>query len=515
MRPRIFTFCAFSPLLALAVACSSSDSAPKADGQEGPKTPLAERPGDATSSAPSAPPAAICGNTSLLSGPASAPPGAVTVSTSDKLDAVVAGHPAGTTFWLTPGVHYLSSGQYGQVEPKDNDVFVGAPGAVLDGRHDNLYAFTGGASKVTIRYLTIQNFGKTGDNNNEGVVNHDAGDGWVVEYSTVQGNAGAGVFLGNDDVVRYSCLQNNGQYGFSAYRDDGVSNLTLDHNEINGNDVDDWEKRVEDCGCSGGGKFWAVKGAKVTNNYVHDNKSVGLWADTNNVDFDIEGNYISNNFSNGIIYEISYNATIKGNTFVRNSLGDGPQNPDFPSSAIYISESGGDSRVGAITNLEIANNVFTDNWSGVVLFENADRFCNSPANSSSGDCTLTGAATLKTCVQGTIGNEPYKSDCRWKTQNVSVHDNTFQLTAGNLSGCTTANACGLQGLFSNYGSYPSWSPYKGAQIEDAVTYTRNNLFANNKYLGPWKFMAHDQGIVIDLAAWQKAPYNQDKGSTIQ
>ena len=62
------------------------------------------------------------------------------------------------------------------------------------------------------------------------------------------------------------------------------------NNEIVGNDAD---LHPADCGCAGGVKFWAVNGATVTNNYVHDNHGVGLWADTNNVGFDIENNYIA------------------------------------------------------------------------------------------------------------------------------------------------------------------------------------------------------------------------------
>ncbi|WP_394824571.1 right-handed parallel beta-helix repeat-containing protein [Pendulispora albinea] len=469
--------------------------------------------------APTSPPAAICGNTSLLSGPSTPPTGAVVVSTNQRLDAVVDSHPRGTTYWLAPGVHTLRAGNYAQVTPKDGDVFVGAPGAILDGRHDNQYAFGGHAKNVVIRYLTIQNFGVARGNNNEGVVNHDAADGWIIEYATVKQNAGAGVFMGNNDVIRYSCLKDNGQYGFSAYRDDGVVNLTLDHNEISGNNVDEWERtpgKPEEptwCGCTGGGKFWAVKGAKVTNNWVHDNRSIGLWADTNDVDFLFEGNYISGNRDAGIMYEISYNATIRNNTFTRNGLEEGPKQTDFPLGAIYLSEAGGDARVGGPSTLEIANNVFIDNWGGVVLFENADRFCNSPANTSSGDCTLVGGATLRTCSKGTIEKEPYKSDCRWKTQNVAVHDNSFRLTPANVPGCAASELCAVQGLFSNWGTYPDWSPYKADMIMNDITFKQNNVFARNEYVGPWKFMPYDQSGTIDFATWQKAPYNQDKGST--
>lgn len=491
----------------LGAGCSHGSSPATPDGGS-PDVPLA---------APETPPAQICGNTALLSGPASAPAGAVTVGTQDDLSALVDDAPPGTTFWLTPGTHVLPTGAYSNVIPKDGDVFVGAPGAILDGQHSNQYAFTQHAKGVTIRYLTIRNFGTAGGNNNEGVVNHDAADGWVLEYSTVQGNAGAGVFLGSNDVVRYSCLQDNGQYGFSAYSPDGVTNVTLDHNEIVGNNVDDWESREPGCGCTGGGKFWATAGARITSNYVHDNKSVGIWADTNNVGFDVEGNYIADNDSVGFLYEVSYNARVRYNTFVRNARVDGPANPGFPTGAIYLSESGGDVRAGgALSTLEIDHNVFTDNWSGVILWENADRFCNSPANTSSGDCTLGGAATLSTCADGTIASEPYYSDCRWKTQNVSVHDNLFSLDPAKVGGgCDSANGCGLQGLFSNDGTYPSWSPYQGAVIEDAITFHQNNVFSSNRYVGPWHFMVYDQATLLDASGWQAAPYGQDRGSTFQ
>jgi parallel beta-helix repeat protein len=182
------------------------------------------------------------------------------------------------------------------------------------------------------------------------------------------------VFVGSNNHINYNCLLNNGQYGFSAYSPDGIQNIVLDHNEIAGNNTDDWETRQPECGCSGGGKFWATNGAVVTNNYVHDNHSVGLWADTNNVGFDISGNYISNNLAEGIVYEISYNARIANNTFLRNALGTGPTNPGFPTGALYLSESGGDSRAGSsFSTIEVQNNHFVDNWSGVVLTASATR----------------------------------------------------------------------------------------------------------------------------------------------
>ena len=71
------------------------------------------------------PPAA----TSTLPPPGdTAPAGAVHVDPGESLAQAVSQRPAGTTFYLTAGVHRLN-----KVRPKDNQTFVGAPGAVLSG----------------------------------------------------------------------------------------------------------------------------------------------------------------------------------------------------------------------------------------------------------------------------------------------------------------------------------------------------------------------------------------------
>ncbi|MGH7729044.1 MAG: right-handed parallel beta-helix repeat-containing protein [Vulcanimicrobiaceae bacterium] len=449
----------------------------------------------------------------MLTGPASPPAGAVTLPAGDNssLNPV-----ANVTYWFAPGTHTFGTGQYGQIIPADDDVFIGAPGAILDGKNLNDYAFTQHATGVTIEYLTIQNFGTPGGNGGEGVVNHDSGVGWTIAYNTIQDNAGAGAFLGTNGVVRDNCLSDNGEYGFQSYSlNAATDNIVLDHNEIAGNNTWNWEAKQPGCGCSGAGKFWNTIGATVTDNWIHDNHGPGLWADTDNDDFEFAGNYIDDNDGEGLFYEISYNALIENNTFVQNALVEGPTNPGFPTGAIYLSESGGDGRVPArYSTIEITGNTFTNNWSGVVLWESADRFCGSPNNTSSGYCTMVNpAANLSTCVAGTIDSPPYYSDCRWKTQNVSVHNNTFSFDPGSIPGCSPSASCGLQGIFSQYGTSPSWSPYMGTVIEDAITFHQNNVFADNTYLGPWEFMAHDQATLLTPAQWQAAPYNQDAGST--
>jgi hypothetical protein len=467
---------------------------------------------------PSSPPARVCGNAAILgAGPTAAPAGAVTVPAGSNAD-VDFSQPH-TTYWFAPGVHTLGSGQYTQILPGRGSTYVGAPGAILDGRHDNLYAFGGSAAGVTISYLTVQNFGGEGENQDQGVVNVNSVSGWTVDHSTLKDNAGAGIMLGSHNTLSHDCLADNQQYGFNAYSPNGPVGLVLKNNEIAGNDTYNWEAHSPDCGCTGGGKFWDVKNAVIENNWIHGNHSVGLWADTNNRGFEFKNNYISDNYDYGLIYEISYNAVIERNTFVRNGLKSGPKGHGFPTSAIYISESGSDHRVrGSFgSTFVIAKNSFINNWGGVILWENADRFCNSPANTSSGTCTLVdpSVASIKSCSSANINRQPYYGDCRWKTQNVQVEDNLFSFKPSDIGpSCTPANQCGFQGVFSEYGTYPDWSPYQKTIVEQQITYDQNNHFRANTYVGPWVFMVYEQGNVVNWAQWQGKPYQQDKGSTL-
>jgi hypothetical protein len=369
---------------------------------------------------------------------------------------------------------------------------------------------------VTLQHLTVKSFGRSvADNLNEGVVNHDGGHDWRMSHLDVRANAGAGVFLGTGNVLRHSCLGDNGQYGFSAYAPEGVDDIRLVHNEITGNNTADWETRQPGCGCTGGGKFWAVRNATVKNNWVHDNRGVGLWADSNNTGFLFEGNYVARNTNAGIEYEASYNASFVGNTFERNAIVEGPE-IGFPQPALYISESGSDPRAGSRFGTEflVARNLFIDNYSGVVLWENADRFAGSPANTSSGETTLVnpGVATVESCGDPSlIGTPPYHDDCRWKTQHVRVIGNRFVFRPARIKGCTVEQMCGFVGVFSQWGTYPDWSPYHGTVVEEAITFHQDNLFANNTYVGPWRFMAHELGSQVTWEQW-RTTYEQDPRS---
>lgn len=458
---------------------------------------------------PTTPPAQICG-TNVTTNPSSTmPAGAVSVPAGDNTDFFTQESyrgtgAAGTTYWFAPGTHTIGNATgAGQIQTRDNQTYIGAPGAIIDGLKKSPFAFEGGqwdgtktadVTHVTIKYLTIQNFTPP---QSQGAVNQDAGTYWEVAYNNISNNDdGAGMMIGAHNNVHHNCFDSNGQYAFNAYHaGDTVTDVIVDSNEIKNNNTADWETKVPGCGCTGGGKFWAVKRARVTNNWVHGNKSVGIWADFNNVEFLIDHNLVEDNDAQGVFYEISYNFLITNNNIRRNNIASGLRNQGegFPYAAIYISESGGDTRAGSVyTTSEIHHNNIENNWDGVALWENSDRFCQSPFGGVQASCPF---------FDQSFG-------ARNLTQNVLVHDNIFTFDKS-VVGCTSEN-CGRNGIFSNFSSNTT---YPGFTIADAITYNQNNHFTNNTYTGPWGFTIYDQGTAKGWDIWQKDPVSQDVGST--
>ncbi len=487
-------------LLLLLASCTTPAANPPAPSSE-----------PSSAGLPSGQIAAVCDRTAP--GPATAPPGAVTIDPAVDADltAKTKAEPAGTTFWLAPGVHTLGTDQFGQVQPKDGDVYIGAPGAIVDGRGLNRFAFIGEATNVTIAHLTVRGFNPPQD---QGVVNHDSGNGWIIKDNTIEKNKGAAVMAGARQQLLRNCLRANGQYGINAYQPgNGIVGLVVEGNEITGNNTDDLERVNPGCGCTGGAKFWSVNGADVRGNWVHDNRGVALWADTNDNDFLVEGNVIEDNDGEAVFYETSYNLILRNNVLRNNAMVSGKTFADkkdtFPEAAVYLSESGGDGRLKARTaKIEIYANAFDGNWSGITAWENADRFCNSPANTSTGVCTPFVPDTAQ-CTQPGIAKASLYDDCRWKTQNVDIHDNTFTSpTAVCAAGFSSRMA-----ILSNYGTYPEWSPYKGEVIQKAITGNQNVVWHDNVYIGQWTFVIADVGHAAPVDEWKAAPSGQDRGST--
>ncbi|WP_143305882.1 right-handed parallel beta-helix repeat-containing protein [Chitinophaga vietnamensis] len=487
-----------------------------------------------TSAWPASPPAEVCGNTQLLTGPATAPAGAIRVPAGDNHSFDF--HVKGATFYLESGVHTIGKDTLSQIIPADSTTFIGAPGAILDGQHINQYAFTQRASNVTIRYLTIRNFMAPRD---EGVVNHDAGDRWTIEYNTISNNKGAGLMAGPNNIYRYNCIKDNGQYGINSCCGtelNEVANFVLDHNEITGNNTDDWEKKIDGCGCTGGVKFWINKNVTVTNNWVHNNKGVGLWLDNNNRGFLIENNYINDNDGNGLMIEAGYDASVRFNNFRKNAIVAGMESARkgdyFPVPAIYISEAGSPQGYNMRTfPMLISNNNFENNWGGVVLWENSNRYSGSSANThQAGTIKMKSLYDDSPCKSGISdvipGSIVDKFICRWSTENVIVENNDFRIDKTQVGG---GNYSGINGIFSEYGSFPEFAGY---QIPWRITFQQGNVFRNNHYFGDWQFAGFEvtapDGSRVSWKDWtapappvpdkptadnRPATFGQDQGST--
>lgn len=565
----------------------------------------------------------------LLAGPSSAPGGAVTVTPGGTgLDALTTSNAAGTTFYLLAGTHILgtpgSPSVFDQVIPKAGNTYIGAPGAILSGQNVNKYAFTQTAANVTIKYLEVVNFASDLE---QFVINHDTGDNWTIQYCNIHNNSAAAVGLGSGSVLQYCWIHHNQQYAFSAFNFPvtdaatcSVQTVLIDHCELgyNGTVADEYnaDGTPTGNGRNGGGKFWDTQDMTITNNWVHHNL-VGIWADTNNVRLRLEDNLIEYNLGEGFFYEISYNFLVKHNIFRQNAIYKGftfsQRSDNFPVAAVYISESGGDSAVDATyADCEIVGNRFVDNWGDITLWENADRYCNSVANTSQKiykpkghgatlgicndptpktvTCSTTSGSTLLTATSGTfvfsddgravsgsgiqsgaiianpdtnfqagfvdsthanmdktatatatgvsvtlaagtINTTGYDA-CRWKTQNITVHGNSFDHNQTRVLGSTPpsqvpngwltwtgsitlggSTTTGKIAILSQVGSSPSWSPYMGTVIQDAITSSQSNSWHHNAYRGPYTWMPHDTGNGNKpFATWQ-GTYSQDGSST--
>ena len=429
------------------------------------------------------------------------------------------------------------------IQTAHGDKYIGAPGAIINGGNKIQYAFVGqyndtADQHVTIKYLTIEDFKS---NQGGGAVNGNGSNGWTEQYNLMEYNSpGAAMMLGGNNVVTDNCLTKNGEYGFNgySYTDEnyehtftgGALNITFTGNDVSYNNTQKTSSGIE-----GGGKFWQNGNVTVTGNYFHGNiDSPGVWMDTDNAGFLVKDNYFSNNGGEGLMYEISYNADIIDNTFVDNGIVSGPTNPGFPTGAIYISESGGNSTIPSnyAGELNIQDNVFNDNWGGVVLYQNSNRY----AGDGQDPGTLTPPSGVpvytwintdgpNNCPANLTETSPidYHSLCQWRTQNVTIQNNKFSFNPSDSvygGKCTQAKNCGQNGLFSPYSSTAAYPAYT---VDNLISNGQNNHFTNNTYQGPWSFVYFNQGEVATWSQWTSgitnvnySEYNfraQDVGST--
>lgn len=278
---------------------------------------------------------------------------AVVVNPGESIQTAVDRQAAGTTFLIKAGVHRRQS-----VRPKDGMTFVGESGAVLDGEGSAEYAFRGdktssdpdGVRNITIRGLEIRNYNSPLQNGaiRAGGSNFAETTGWVIENCEIHDNAGGAIRTSHQMIIRGNYIHSNGQIGIAGKGD----NILVEDNEIAFNNTRDIGRTV---GLQefGGTKFVMTTNIIVRNNYVHDNKEVGLWFDIDNTGALIENNRVVRNDREGIRYEISYRAVIRNNYLENNAL----NSDSWHRGAISISSS---------PDVEIYGNTLVGNGNGIV-----------------------------------------------------------------------------------------------------------------------------------------------------
>jgi hypothetical protein len=490
-----------------------------------------------------------------------------------------------TVYYLLPGVHI------GNLQADENDAFVGGLSngqpTVLSGDYAQslLWAIDsnssiGNQAGVTIEYLTIEKYMAGG---NSGAINPDSNTGWTIRNNTITLNVpGAGVVLGADNVLKDNCMTLNGQYGFQSVAANpwgmdrltgGPYNVTVEGNEISYNDTCDFEGLLDNSsigwskhnpvpqqyrnshcgpvvpdGDQGGFKLWQTDGVTIKDNYIHNNWGPAAWADTDNANTTYTGNTITDNDAGAIIEEISYNFSITNNYIANNGWAGGLSNQNFPSPAIYISESGSDKTFGGVPGCPetscsdqpsyssesvISGNTMVDNGGGVFLWQDSNRFCgdgfdkvctlvhsgsSGPFTISSCKSNLPSASIDKTSYVGNATGSPQQDwwdGCLWRTENVSITHNVLDFNPANIPYCNKTNwpACGANGIFSEYGSAP---PYYTPLTLTQLVFFQNNSWSDNTYNGPSTFYVWNQGNgdnPVDWGDWTGSMSGGDKCSS--
>jgi parallel beta-helix repeat protein len=324
-----------------AVAAGTATISATIDGKSGSGSVAVTAPAPVTSPSPTPTPTTSPDPTSGSAvGPQSSlnPTTGVVIQPGQSIQAAVNANPSGTTFWLKAGTWHQQS-----VVPKDGMTFAGEAGAILDGDNTTVKAFSGTASRVTIRNLVVQNYNTPLQ---AGAIQGDwtASLHWLVEYCEIRTNHAAGLYATDSMIARNNYIHHNGQIGILGKGNGALfTGNEVSYNNTGGNDPD-WE--------AGGMKFLYSTGLRFADNYVHDNYGPGIWFDGYNNGNLIEGNRVVHNQDAGIFYEISYNAVIRNNTVTSNG-----GNGSIARAGILVSASSG---------VEVYGNTLSDNSNGVI-----------------------------------------------------------------------------------------------------------------------------------------------------
>jgi len=165
------------------------------------------------------------------------------------------------------------------------------------------YAFSGGATSVTISNLIIEKYACIAGT---GAVNGPSGSTyWSIGGNEVRFNHSTGIRTGDGMYIYNNKAHHNGQVGIGG----GGTNVLVQNNEISFNNTDGYSYYWE----AGGAKFAMIQNLVFKYNYSHDNAGPGFWVDINSQGVLCDSNQFSANTEAGVLTEISSNITISNN----------------------------------------------------------------------------------------------------------------------------------------------------------------------------------------------------------
>jgi hypothetical protein len=299
-------------------------------------------------------------------------------------------------------------------------------------------AIKSSASDVTVKGLVVEQVANDGQ---RGAI--VGASNWTIEGNEVRLNHGVGIetpaarnvkVLGNN-------VHHNGQLGISGWRTVGAlyDGNVLAFNNTAGFYNADWE--------AGGGKWTESSALTVRNNKVHDNKAVGLWFDINDSNVTVESNFIQGNDSDGIRYEISYDAVIRDNQIAGNGFKD-------PTGWV----DGAGIMVNSAQGVEIAGNVIDSNFNGITLRQD-DRGTGPLGAYLVKDTSVhDNQVTMRRGITGLASTTSDKSS-------ITSQNNTFQRNYYTVVGTDTTN-------FSWIESEVTWAEWQRSGQDSSGTFTR-------------------------------------------
>ena len=184
------------------------------------------------------------------------------------------------------------------------------------------------------------------------------GTDWEIGYNKFTENHAIGLHLIRADRahVHHNNFFRNGQLGMGHYltKDSLIEANNFEENNTDGYWRADWEA---------GGFKGTFSTTVVRNNTSHNNEGVGIWFDIDNINCDVYGNVITDNYADGLRFEISFDSEIHDNTISGNgyryatSGGRGADYSMFAVGAININSS---------PDVEIYNNNIGANQNAIV-----------------------------------------------------------------------------------------------------------------------------------------------------